>query len=326
MIATDQEKVHDNPSPINIQIGNTKSPVGKRKNNKKLLDIIKGYEEEKMRAKFTKAEHEFLEVIDAVISENQQAQTVEKKQVKNAASKLAEGLATKLIPNAIGFIAAADDDDKDKSENLPEVQVDGVDETVDKGDEAELEKEPLSKVQDGRLSIFSDRSSISPPERRNTNSPKSKRSIRHNTSTLPQLQMIDHKRFTRFKEKEMRTIQLNMNVQMKKNSYFNMLGSWAKQTMSQAKDKLELELNRLGDFDTILDGPIEMHRRVSDKEACFVSHPEQGDIYELKHGFKFDNIFYHGNRMIKEADEWDTSVKGLKARDPRLTRSFPNLL
>ena len=44
--------------------------MGKRKNNKKLLDIIKGYEEEKMRAKMTKAEHEFLEVIDAVINEN----------------------------------------------------------------------------------------------------------------------------------------------------------------------------------------------------------------------------------------------------------------
>ena len=138
--------------------------------------------------------------------------------------------------------------------------------------------------------------------------------------------MIDYKRFNRFREKEMRTIQLNMNVKMKKISGFNLLGSWAEQTKSQAKDKLELELNRLGDFDTILDGPIDMHRRVSDKEACFVSHPEQGKIYELKHGFKFNNIFYHGNKMIKEEDEWDTSVKGLKSRDPRLTRSFPNLL
>lgn len=30
--------------------------------------------------------------------------------------------------------------------------------------------------------------------------------------------------------------------------------------------------------------------------------------------------------MILEEDEWDTTVRGLKARDPRLTKSHPNLL
>lgn len=61
-----------------------------------------------MRAKFTKAEHDFLAEIDAVIAENQQAMTVEKKIVKSGATKLAEGLATKLIPGAaIGLMVAA---------------------------------------------------------------------------------------------------------------------------------------------------------------------------------------------------------------------------
>ena len=134
------------------------------------------------------------------------------------------------------------------------MQVDGVDETMDKVDEAGSTKEPLSKGQDGRLSIFSDdRSSVSPFERRGTNSPKSKRSIKHNSSTLPMPQMIDHKRLRRFKEKETRAIQLNTNVKMKKYSCFNMLDNWVNQTRSQAKEKRELEMNRLGDFDSILD-------------------------------------------------------------------------
>lgn len=66
-------------------------------------------------------------------------------------------------------------------------------------------------------------------------------------------QMIDHKRLRRFKEKETRAIQLNTNVKMKKYSCFNMLDNWVNQTRSQAKEKRELEMNRLGDFDSILD-------------------------------------------------------------------------
>ena len=65
VVVTDQDKEAP-ASPINIQIASSKSPVKKKKN--KLLEMmIKTYEEEKMRAKLTKVEKDFMAEIDNIL-------------------------------------------------------------------------------------------------------------------------------------------------------------------------------------------------------------------------------------------------------------------
>lgn len=66
------------------------------------------------------------------------------------------------------------------------------------------------------------------------------------------------------------------------------------------------------------------------KEDCFLAHPD-GDMskfgYELDHGFKLNNTFFHGSQMKHESRlHGDKTVKCLAGNsDPRRTKSEPDL-
>ena len=110
--------------------------------------------------------------------------------------------------------------------------------------------------------------------------------------------MIDHKKLNRLREKESRSVHLKATSSAKCHFVIKDLDSWGKRTKAMRDDALELQKNLLGDFDEHLDEPIDMHRKVLDKDMCFLSHPDKRDMYELEHGFKVNNIYYHGRKMI----------------------------
>ena len=52
----------------------------------------------------------------------------------------------------------------------------------------------------------------------------------------------------------------------------------------------------LGDFELEKDEIIQMHGRL-DQTDGFLSRDDK-EMYELDHGFKFNNAFFHGRQMI----------------------------
>ena len=57
-----------------------------------------------------------------------------------------------------------------------------------------------------------------------------------------------------------------------------------------------------------------------------MGHFGHDDLYELDHGFKLNNFYLHNRKMLGTDNQWDITLRGLKTRDPRLTRSATDLM
>ena len=272
--------------------------------------MLKSYEEEKVRPKFTKMEKDFMAEIDLIVGPT--TTNVQEQEEQQRATMEKQKLLKKFGLNNLGLMGGLSSPNSRHISSQPAA-------IIPKGDQSVTD---LNKAEDGRVSIMNDSDTVS---QRKSPTPCFK-VIPTPSQIAAMYPKLVRKNLRRQNHNVEHKTHFKSNVLIKKKLLYAELDQWDQRRELQAADLLERGKNMVGDFNDHLNEPIKMHSRIDDNDVGFLSHVSSNELYELDHGFQVNNIYMHGRKMVIDDNKWDTTLKGLETRDPRLTKSATDLL
>ena len=135
--------------------------------------------------------------------------------------------------------------------------------------------------------------------------------------------MSKTKKFMHQPKQKANFIHKSGNLSAKQQFFFDETNCYMEKTEGRASTKLKNFRGSIGEFDDLFE-PISIHQSLPGTENTFLSHPGQEKLYELKHGFKINNKYRHGNDLKLDWNK-NPELNSLKTCDPRLTKSLTNL-